>query len=70
MMKRKVTKGTVTKRNQVSSFDRLNDLSMTTLVDEDDDLSEGDVSADPVEGKCKSCLFVSTLLTLFRSTKR
>ena len=64
MMKKKAMKETVKKRNQVSLLDRFNNLSMRKIVDEDDDLSEGDVSADPVEGKCKSGSFVLYIIGL------
>jgi len=42
-------------------------ISIVFLIslDEDDDLSEGDVSADPIEGRCHICLSRSIISLLF-----
>jgi hypothetical protein len=57
MMMKKVMKAMKTrKKNLVSLFEYYLENFEFVFLDEDDDLSEGDVSADPVEGKCDKYL--------------
>jgi hypothetical protein len=56
------------KKNQVSLFIYiiLKILIIFLIsLDEDDDLSEGDVSADPIEGKCHIFIFLDDSLLFF-----
>jgi hypothetical protein len=40
-------------------------IVLLIFLDEDDDLSEGDVSADPIEGRCHSSFFLPFFMIHF-----
>ncbi len=48
---KRVTKATVMKKNLVSLFSTIYLLFFSKNIDEEDDLSEDEISANPIEGK-------------------